>query len=59
VDTTLKRTVALKVLAPHLLSDPTFVERFQREAEVAANLDHRNIVTIYEVGQIFDICEEE
>jgi serine/threonine-protein kinase len=52
VDTTLERTVALKVLAPHLLWDPTFVERFQREAKVAANLDHSNIVTIYEVGQI-------
>ncbi len=52
VDTTLNRTVALKVLAPHLLWDPTFVQRFQREAEVAANLDHPNIVTIYEVSQI-------
>jgi predicted Ser/Thr protein kinase len=52
VDTTLDRTVALKVLAPHLLWDPTFVQRFQREAKVAANLDHSNIVTIYEVGQI-------
>jgi serine/threonine protein kinase len=52
VDTTLDRTVALKVLAPHLLWDPTFVERFQREAKVAANLDHPNIVTIYEVAQI-------
>ena len=52
VDTTLKRTVALKVLAPHLLWDPTFVQRFQREAEVAANLEHPNIATIYEVSQI-------
>jgi formylglycine-generating enzyme required for sulfatase activity/predicted Ser/Thr protein kinase len=52
VDTTLDRTVALKVLAPHLLWDPTFVQRFQREAKVAANLDHSNIVTIYEVSQI-------
>ncbi len=52
VDTTLDRTVALKVLAPHLLWDPTFVQRFQREASVAANLDHSNIVTIYEVGLI-------
>jgi serine/threonine-protein kinase len=52
VDTTLDRTVALKVLAPHLLWDPTFVQRFQREAKVAANLDHPNIVTIHEVSQI-------
>jgi formylglycine-generating enzyme required for sulfatase activity/predicted Ser/Thr protein kinase len=52
VDTTLDRTVALKVLAPHLLWDPTFVQRFQREAKVAANLDHSNIVTIHEVGQL-------
>jgi serine/threonine protein kinase len=52
VDTTLDRTVALKVLAPHLLWDPTFVQRFQREAKVAANLDHPNIVTIHEVSQV-------
>jgi serine/threonine protein kinase len=52
VDTTLDRTVALKVLAPHLLWDYAFVQRFQREARVAANLDHPNILTIYEVGQI-------
>jgi len=51
VDTTLDRTVALKVLAPHLLWDPPFVRRFQQEAKVAANLDHSNIVTIYEVGR--------
>jgi serine/threonine protein kinase len=55
VDTTLERTVALKVLAPHLLWDPTFVQRFQREAKVAANLDHPHIVTIYEVGQIEEV----
>jgi len=52
VDTTLDRTVALKVLAPHLLWDPTFVQRFQWEAKVAANLDHPHIVTIHEVSQI-------
>jgi len=52
VDTTLDRTVAFKILAPHLLWDPTFVQRFQREAKIAANLDHPNIVTIHEVNQI-------
>jgi serine/threonine protein kinase len=51
VDTTLDRTVALKVLAPHLLWDPAFVQRFQREARLAANLKHPNVVIIHEFGQ--------
>lgn len=48
----LSRHVALKVLAPHLLGDPTFVERFQGEARTAASLEHSNIVPIYEVGEV-------
>jgi serine/threonine-protein kinase len=52
VDTTLDRTVALKVLAPHLLWDPSFLERFQQEAKLAANLKHPNIVVIYEFGTL-------
>ena len=52
VDTTLDRTVALKALAPHLLWDPNFLERFQQEAKLAANLKHPNIVVIYEFGQL-------
>ncbi len=52
VDTTLDRTVALKALAPHLLWDPSFLERFQQEAKLAANLKHPNIVVIYEFGQL-------
>lgn len=51
VDTTLERTVALKVLAPHLLWEPSFAERFRQEARTAANLRHPNIVVIYEVGE--------
>jgi len=51
VDTTLDRTVALKVLAPHLLWDPAFVQRFQREAKLAANLKHPNVVIIHQFGQ--------
>lgn len=46
VDTTLDRTVALKGLAPHLLWDPAFVQRFQREAKLAASLKHPNVVII-------------
>jgi len=52
VDTTLDRTVALKALAPHLLWDPSFQERFQQEAKLAANLKHPNIVVIYEAGTL-------
>jgi len=52
VDTTLDRTVALKALAPHLLWDPSFLERFKQEAKLAANLKHPNIVVIYEFGKL-------
>ena len=51
LDTTLQRTVALKVLAPHLAGDPEFAERFQREAITAANLHHPNIVLIFDVAE--------
>lgn len=51
LDTQLKRTVALKVLAPQLAVDPEFAQRFEREAVTAANLRHPNIVTIYDVGE--------
>ncbi len=50
-DATLDREVAIKVLAPHLVWDSQFVERFLREARVAARLHHPNIVAIYDVGQ--------
>ncbi len=51
VDTSLRRTVALKVLAPQLAVDPEFAHRFEREAVLAANLRHPNIVGIYDVGE--------
>src|SRR5262245_46052874 len=50
-DTRLKRRVALKVLAHDLASDPSRLERFQREAETIAALNHPNIVTIYSVEE--------
>jgi serine/threonine protein kinase/Tol biopolymer transport system component len=50
-DPTLDRYVAVKVLAPHLVWEKEFVERFLREARAAARLKHAHIVTIHDVGQ--------
>ena len=50
-DPGLKRDVALKVLHPYWSNDPSFADRFQREAQSAAGLHHPFIVTIYETGE--------
>jgi serine/threonine protein kinase len=50
-DLTLDRFVALKFLAPHLVSDEDSHKRFIREAKAAATLDHPNICTVYEIGE--------
>jgi eukaryotic-like serine/threonine-protein kinase len=50
VDTTLDRTVAIKILAPQFARDPSFVDRFRREAQAAARLNHPNIVNVYDTG---------
>jgi serine/threonine protein kinase len=47
----LNRFVALKLLAPERVCDPKFAERFKREAQALAALNHPNIVTIYDFGQ--------
>src|SRR3954447_2780917 len=50
-DQSLNRPVALKALFPEYAREPSFVERFRREAQAAANLNHPNIVAIYDWGQ--------
>ncbi|HBX78500.1 MAG TPA: Stk1 family PASTA domain-containing Ser/Thr kinase [Acidimicrobiaceae bacterium] len=49
-DSALDRPVAVKVLFPEFATDPSFVERFRREAQSAANLTHPNIVGVYDWG---------
>jgi serine/threonine protein kinase len=49
-DLELEREVALKVLHPFLTSDPAVVERFRREAQLAARVVHANIVNTYDIG---------
>lgn len=50
-DRSLDRPVAVKELVPEFATDPSFVERFRREAQAAANLSHPNIVGVYDWGK--------
>jgi tRNA A-37 threonylcarbamoyl transferase component Bud32 len=47
----LKKTVAIKVLLPHLAADTRFITRFQQEAETAARIQHENIVNVIDYGK--------
>ena len=47
----LDRVVALKILSPALGEDPSFEERFSREARILGKLQHPNIVTVFEYGE--------
>ena len=50
IDKQLQRTVAIKTLKPNYVEQEKFVERFKREAQTAANLNHPNIVQIFDWG---------
>ncbi len=49
-DQTLHRTVAVKVIHPPIATDPTYRERFLREARLVAGLDHPNVLPVYDFG---------
>src|SRR5689334_16266895 len=48
LDTQLQRFVAIKMLCPNLHDDPTFLVRFEREAQFIASLHHPNIVQLHD-----------
>ena len=50
-DTRTGQIVALKVMHPHLAKDPGYLERFHREARLAASITHPNVIRIFDVGQ--------
>jgi serine/threonine protein kinase len=65
-DTRLDRAVAIKVLPPHLASNPDFKTRFDREARVISALNHPNICTLHDVGEqdgvgylVMELCDGE
>ncbi len=51
VDTTLDRSVAIKILNPEWTEDPEAVARFRREAHAAAKLNHPHIIQIFDTGE--------
>src|SRR5215469_8287560 len=51
-DTRLERTVAIKILPPHLADDPTLRQQFEREARAISALNHPHICTLYDVGSL-------
>jgi eukaryotic-like serine/threonine-protein kinase len=53
--TNLQRDIAIKVLSSSLSSQPDYIERFNREALIAASLEHAHIVPIYDYGTEGDI----
>jgi serine/threonine protein kinase len=52
----LERLAALKIMAPGLATDPAFVERFTREGQALARLQHPNIVSVYDFGETGGFC---
>jgi nucleoside-diphosphate-sugar epimerase len=54
-DQVLDREVAVKVIHPHLARDKSFVDKFRREAKVAAKLSHPNLVNVFDQGTDGDV----
>ena len=55
VDLRLDRPVAVKIMSPQYVTDPTFLGRFEREARVAAGLGHSGVVAVFDQGRDGDL----
>src|SRR3954447_21255362 len=51
LDIRLNRVVAMKLITPDLAQDPEFRERFERESQLAASIDHTNVIPIHHAGE--------
>jgi tetratricopeptide (TPR) repeat protein len=51
-DHELGRDVAVKVIAPHLASEPVVVDRFRREIQLSSVVTHRNVLRVYDLGEV-------
>src|SRR5918997_7111588 len=49
--TKLNRTVALKLISAELAEDESFRERFEHESQIAAQIEHPNVIPLYEAGE--------
>lgn len=56
IQETMHRKVAIKILDPSMLKHKVFELRFLHEAETAANMDHVNIISIYDIGRVGNYC---
>ena len=54
-DPNLRRVVAIKIVHPHLSSEPSFIRRFEEEAAAIASLRHPNIVQVFDFNTDEDI----
>lgn len=51
MQTSMNRTVALKILPRHFMRDDTYLQRFEREVQIITQLEHRNIIPVYDYGE--------
>src|SRR3954462_14870806 len=51
----LRRYVAIKLIVPELAEDDEFRRRFERESQLAASIDHPNVIPVYEAGEAEDV----